>query len=147
MKKYTREEKLDLIYSLDFRIDDLERAKNLFAADAKGEILVKLFRIQDLRIKLILDIAPIKIKPTDGAWARSCILCGSEANPRVIEWAYVDGKPICEGCFERYKPEAFEKAMKLDTEYYVKEYPDRFNPDGSFKSDEVKSTLGVLPGF
>jgi hypothetical protein len=117
MEKYTKVEKLDLIHSLDFIIDDLERAKNLFAADAKGEILVKLFRLKDLRIKLILDFAPIKINPTDGTWARPCILCGTEANPRVIEWAYVDGKPICELCFKKYEPEAFEKAMKLDHDY------------------------------
>jgi hypothetical protein len=83
---------------------------------------------------LILDFAPIEIKPTDGTWARGCILCGEEANPRVIEWAYVDSKPICEICFKQYKPEAFERAMKLDSEYWVKEYPEDFNSDGTFKN-------------
>jgi hypothetical protein len=147
MGTYSIEEKQILLDTMDNYIDESEHIKQILTGEDKDKFVQKLWKIQDLRIKLILDIAPINIKPTDDLdrSERPCILCGVFDNPGVIEWAYVDNKPICQLCFKKYKPEAYEKARKLNHQYYVKEYPDQFNSDGTFKTGEVASVKDDMP--
>ncbi|HBE42435.1 MAG TPA: hypothetical protein DDW27_14770 [Bacteroidales bacterium] len=134
MEKFTIEEKETLLNAIDHYIGDRQRFRHVLTGDDKDKFVQETWKIQELRVKLILDIAPIEIKPSIDLWERPCILCGMADSPGVIEWAYVDNKPICQLCFKKHYPEAYEKARKLDEEYWMKEYPEDFNPDGTLKN-------------
>jgi hypothetical protein len=155
MKKYTHEEKLNLLNAINVYINGYEWARNLRTNKEREREFPK---IEDLRIKLILDIAPItteELEPSNADYIKCC-LC---RNTDVLQYPEMRGiisgfGYICNKCFSEHNPDLYKiacketkKLKKEVEEYYVKEYTDRFNPDGTFKPHEVKSTLPGLPGF
>lgn len=121
METYTNEEKEMLLVGLDYYIDDDRinsrrlsgpyKKPHMFHNDGKHLQLIQKFR--ELRIKLILEIAPIEIKKSKNQDEQSCILCEKMITPGASDWAYVEDKPICHTCFKTHKPQAYERAARV----------------------------------
>jgi len=124
MKNYTIEEKKTLLEAISSRIQIFE--------DAYGRGNFDDWR--ELKIKLILDIAPIEVKEARDLFKHPCILCGELDRGGSPEWAFVDDKKICPVCFEKYAPELYKKTAESNKQYWIKEYPNKVNPDGTFKN-------------
>lgn len=114
MKQFTIKEKETLLIALDHHIDDLRRAKEKFAADEAGEIMLRVWELQELKAKLILNITPITIeKEETNADASICCLCGNHFYLNKTEQAIITGYGnVCDNCLKKYEPELFEKTQK-----------------------------------
>jgi hypothetical protein len=145
MKTYTNVEKETLLNAIDHYIDAGEHARNILTDENKDRFIQELWKIRELRIKLILDIAPIKAGEAQDLFKRPCILCGTRDRGGSPEWGFVDGKKICDTCFEKYEPKLFTEIQKRNKEYWIKEYPENFNPDGTLKQGELVLGDDSLP--
>jgi formylmethanofuran dehydrogenase subunit E len=107
MKNYTIEEKTILSIALDHYIDSLETTRSILH-DTGNEncnaLAPALTKFRDLRVKLMLDIAPIKIKPNQLLFRSICPLCGANERPDTPKWAFINGNPVCHSCFEKHDP-------------------------------------------
>jgi hypothetical protein len=144
MKNYTQDEKMMLLNAMDHYIDAIDHGRNMLGPDEKHELTQKLWEVQELRGKLILDIKPITIKslsPSNADYIRCC-LCG---RTDVLNYPEKRGiipgfGNICNKCFEQHTPELYKKACRETQKeraevenYYRQEYSENFNPDGTFK--------------
>jgi len=139
MKKFTIEEKTILLISLDHYIGSLEVTRSILhdTGNENGNALAPaLNKFRNLRVKLILDNTPIEIRSNNLGFRHPCILCGANERPDIPEWGFCgEGySPICGNCFKKYEPELYEKMKESNKQYYIKEYPDDFNPDGTLKN-------------
>jgi len=156
MKKYTIEEKQILLSAMDHYIDGCNHARNILTGEDKDKLIQKLWKIQELRAELIFDIQPITIEPLSPSNAdyAFCCLCGESD---VLNYPEMRGiisgyGQVCKKCFEKHSPELYKEACKKTQkerkeveDYYRKEYPDSFNPDGTFKEGELINSEDSLP--
>ena len=144
MKNYNIDEKQILLAAIDHYINAGEHARNILTGEDKDEFTQNLWKIQELRAKLILDFAPItteELNPSNADYIKCC-LC---RNTDVLQYPEMRGiisgfGNICNKCFSEHNPELYKiacketlKLKKEVEEYYRKEYPDQFNADGTFK--------------
>ena len=134
MKKYTIEEKEMLLAGLDSYIDADRINRRVLTGEGKDEWIRIVTKFEELRAKLILDIAPIQIREASDLMKIPCILCGELTRGGSPTWGFVDNKKVCHECFEKHDLEGFKKVTESNKDYWMKEHPDDFNPDGTFKN-------------
>jgi len=120
---------------MDAFIDAGEANRRILTGELKDEWIHIMSGYEDLRVKLILDLAPIEIKPTGDLCRHPCIICGARERADSPSWGFIDDRLICDSCFKRHEPELYEKTMQSNKEWWMKEHPEDYNPDGSYKNE------------
>jgi hypothetical protein len=145
MKKFTIEEKQILIDAIDHYIDAGERARHILTGEIKDEHLQRLFKIKDLRAKLLLDCNPIEYLRTEDEgnkniydkWYFYCFLCGETGRVSFPKNPVVADHYICGKCFEKYEPELYKKTWDIQHSREVEETLDQLESEGIVKRIKI----------
>lgn len=124
MKNYTIEEKQILLVAIDHYIDAGERVRQILTGDDKNEFVQKLWKIQELHAKLILDVHPIELRTEDNGNRNiydsigfKCYLCGNPDTISFPETPIVDDHYICNMCFIKHEPELSKKILESNIKF------------------------------
>jgi hypothetical protein len=113
MEKFTIAEKEILLQSLEHYIDAGERTRHILTGEDKDKFIQELWKIKELRAKLILDLNSIIVISNNSMYSFNCCLCGQGDDSGYPKQATIEGYgDICFECFKKYKPELYEKTMK-----------------------------------
>jgi len=119
-KNYTVEEKTDLWFALNELIRK-EEIELITPSDDKDRMQFgdSIDMLKDLRIKLMLDIAPIEIRGNNCASKYPCPLCGrDDQRSGIPEWAFINNKPICHSCFIEHEPVEYQKICERNARFF-----------------------------
>ena len=114
MKTLTKEEKQIIKESLILYLNSIEKLMNTIKS--KDEITKFYNQVNDIWLKIYLELYPIKIKDNNMSIRAFCPLCGQSFKPGIGKWAFAGNNfnPICYCCFKKYDPKNYKKVCKND---------------------------------
>jgi len=124
---YHREQDI-ILQALICYAEFINRSKRVLVE--REEIDSHLNEVDDLIVKLTLELLPITIKSNNCLIRETCPLCGHHERPETPEWAFVNDRPICFQCFEKHAPDLYEQVCARNAKAY-EEYQERHPVEAS----------------